>query len=139
MALDEDDFEAMDLDEQDDFIPILYAEDLAEAERYCQVLVDHDIPAIVDEDYEDIDSLDDAGIRQGIAVLAPSALGEEAGSLIEQFEEINATIDENGEFVQDSADYNEGEADELAGDGRDTVDYDDDDDLGALGQDEPDM
>ena len=139
MALDEDDSEAMDVDELDDFIPVVYAEDLAEAERYCQVLVDHDIPAIVDEEYEDADSADDAGIRQGVAVLAPAALGEEAGSLIEQFEEMNATINENGEFVQDSADYDADEADELADGGRDIIDYDDDDDLGALGQDGPEM
>jgi len=132
MTLDEDDFEAAGADEQDEYVPVLYAEDLSEAERYCQLLEDHDIPAIVDEDYEEMDT-PNSDLRQGVAVLAPEAFGEEAGILIEQFEDMNGLIDEDGELIDDD-DYDD--EDELAAD---------DDlgmsgaDLGDLDEDEPDV
>ena len=42
-------------DEADQYVPVLYAHSVEEAERYCQLLEDHDIPAIVDDDYEDLE------------------------------------------------------------------------------------
>ena len=131
MPAEEADIGPRDPEDHDGYVPVVYAEDLDEAERYCQLLEDHDIPAIVDEDYEGLDTPDGADIRQGVPVLAPEIFREEAGGLIQQLEEMDPMIDENGEFVQDDDAFN-GEA----GGSLDHDDYDEDEGLDALAEEE---
>lgn len=130
MPAEEADIGPRDPDDYDGYVPVVYAEDLDEAERYCQLLEDHDIPAIVDEDYEGLDTLDSVDIRQGVAVLAPEIFREEAGGLIQRLDEMDPVIDENGEFVQDDA---------FNGEAGDSLDHDEDDEdegLDALAEEE---
>lgn len=130
MPAEEADIEPMDPEDHDGYVPVVYAEDLDEAERYCQLLEDHDIPAIVDEDYEGLDTPDGVDIHQGVAVLAPEIFRDEAGGLIQRFEEMDPMIDENGEFIQDDAFNGE------AGGSLDHDDYDEDEGLDALAEEE---
>ena len=109
-------------DEADQYVPVLYAHSVEEAERYCQLLEDHDIPAIVDDDYEDLESFDSSDVRQGVAVLAPGSFQEEAQALIANLEELGelvgqdgGSLDEGNEhdngsgFPEDDYDFEEGE------------------------------
>ena len=94
-------------DEADQYVPVLYAHSVEEAERYCQLLEDHDIPAIVDDDYEDVESFHSSGVRQGVPVLAPGSFREEAQSLIASLEEMGlrentivAFMSDNGHSIE---------------------------------------
>jgi len=114
-------------DEADQYVPVLYAHSVEEAERYCQLLEDHDIPAIVDDDYEDVESFHSAGVRQGVPVLAPGSFREEAQALIASLEEMGELVDEVGEPLDEGSDRG-GDSD-LS----DDYDYEDEDEgLGEL-------
>lgn len=91
-------------DEADQYVPVLYAHSVEEAERYCQLLEDHDIPAIVDDDYEDLESFHSSGVRQGVPVLAPGSFQEEAQALIAALEETGGLVDEVGEPLDEGSD-----------------------------------
>lgn len=91
-------------DEADQYVPVLYAHSVEEAERYCQLLEDHDIPAIVDDDYEDLESFHSLSVRQGVPVLAPVSFREEAQALIADLEEMGELVDELGEPLDEGSD-----------------------------------
>ena len=129
-------------DEADQYVPVLYAHSVEEAERYCQLLEDHDIPAIVDDDYEDLEAFENSEVRQGVAVLAPGCCQEEAQALIANVEKMGELVDQEGKpldegsdrggghgFPEDDYDLEEGEsfgeaegADRVSGYGEDDED-----------------
>lgn len=103
-------------DDESDFVPAVFVQSPEEAERFRQLLDDHDIPAVVATDNEIADSEDLgsrlgplAGTAQGTAVLVPAVLLDDANRVIADFEDaerFQATADE---FDDDE----EGEEDEF--------------------------
>lgn len=90
-------------DEESDFVPVVFLRSPDEAERFRQLLDDHDIPAVVATDNEIAGSEDSetrvgrlAGTTQGTAVLVPAVLLDDASQVIADFED--------AERVQDAAD-----------------------------------
>lgn len=104
MPVHDEDVRGRGQDEADQYVPVLYAHSVEEAERYCQLLEDHDIPAIVDDDYEDLESVHSSGVRQGVPVLAPGSFQEEAQALIADLEEMGELVDELGEPLDEGSD-----------------------------------
>jgi len=92
-----------------DFVPVVFARSLQEAEEYRQLLDDHDIPAIVDTEDRAAKSSDPATRRhdfsRGVPVLVPEALLDEAGEIVAEREETD-------EFGLDKGDSDEPEEDE---------------------------
>lgn len=90
--------------ESGDFVPAFFARDLEEAEEYCELLSDHDIPARagVDEELGQGDSEQRVagrrGMTHGVPVLVPETLLDEASEVIAGRE--------------DFADFEEGEEDD---------------------------
>ena len=103
MRVRDEEVEGRGQDEADQYVPVLYAHSVEEAERYCQLLEDHDIPAIVDDDYEDLESFNSSGVRQGVPVLAPGSFQEEAQALIARLEEMGGLVDEVGEPLDEGS------------------------------------
>ena len=96
-----------------DFVPVIVARSLDNAEMFRELLEDHDIPSILgtEEDFpgaadgaeEDEDSSNTAMI-QGVPVLVPEGLLDEAGEIIadrEDFEDLDdeEDVDEEDEKV----------------------------------------
>lgn len=94
-------------DDESNFVPVVFVLSPDEAERFRQLLDDHDIPAVVATDNEIADSEDSgsrlgplAGKAQGTAVLVPAVLLDDAGRVIADFEDterFQAADDELGE------------------------------------------
>jgi len=111
-------------DAEDKLVPVVLARSEEEAEVYCELLHDHDLPAVVGDD----DALDGNGHRmrhgmtRGVPVLVPEVMLDEAGEVI-------ASREESEEL--------------LAGDDDDEPDYDDDDDdhfgLSEVDEDDDDL
>jgi hypothetical protein len=92
-----------------DYVPVVLVHDDAEAERYVQLLQDHDIPAILgteedllvamarvpeedapsDDDDDDVDIEDDGGLSDGAVVLVPGEHYDEASEFISELEEFD--------------------------------------------------
>ena len=121
-----------------DFVPVIVAGSVGEAEMFRQLLEDHDIPSILgsDEDIQEEPSvqmdLPVSGITHGVPVLVPEELLDEAGEIIadrddfEEFEDEDELEDEE----DDELDINEGMSetlDPLLGDDDDEDFMDDDD------------
>lgn len=97
-----------------DFVPVIVARSLGNAEMFRELLEDHDIPSILgtEEDFpgstggadeeEDEDS-PDTTMTRGVPVLVPEGLLDEAGEIIadrEDFEDLEEEdLDEEGEKV----------------------------------------
>jgi len=103
------------MSEAEDYIPIVFAHNLAEAEFYKVLLEDHDISAIVKESEDDFDEYPESG--QGVSVLVPSEQVEEAELVLEQrneiddgFEEDNEEQDDQDDDYQDFEEINPGQA-----------------------------
>ncbi len=115
MAEEDKDFDESE-GEYTDFVPAVFARSVDEAEKYRELLDDHDIPAIIGtadhDENADEDEDEDAprrhssrGLTRGVPVLVPEALLDEAGEII-------AETEESDEFSLDD-DYDSDEEDEL--------------------------
>jgi hypothetical protein len=110
MPPDEEEFEGQE-EEYSDFVPAVFARSLNEAQKYQELLNDHDIPAIVGLD-EELQSEDDTphvkrrkGMTHGVPVLVPEVLLDEASEVI-------ADREEHDEFETDEDDDLEDDEDE---------------------------
>lgn len=104
------------IEEGGKYLPVVYARSLDEAEWYCQVLEDHDIPAIMDEDYKS--PLAGGSGRRGVPVLVPESLLEDAQAYIAQLEEMDDFSEDEAdeaddEFGEDEGFHTEDEAERL--------------------------
>ena len=131
---------------ESDFVPAFLARDLDEAEEYCDLLSDHDIPARCGTDDEVAGEAggeqrlaDRRGLTHGVPVLVPEALLDEASEVIADREEFSE-FDEDDEEVEDDDDdeleltdldaedafiEDDEEDDELADDDDEATDLDD--------------
>ncbi len=90
-----------DVDKPDDYLPAVYARSFDQAEWYCQLLEDHDIPAIMNDDYEP-PSVAEKVRGRGVPVLVPESLLSDARACIRELEDM-------GEFSADDDDEDEDE------------------------------
>ena len=94
-------------------VAAVFARDENEAHQYCELLEDHDIPAIVgDEKMGETDEMKETAakgaapaISRGVPVLVPEVLLDEAGEVI-------ADHDDTGDFQFDDDDDDELEDDD---------------------------
>ncbi len=87
-------------DDLGDYVPVAYARSADEADWYCQVLEDHDIPARADEDYAPPPPVAGQPVLPGLPVLVPESMLEEARGVIaevEGMEVFDADADEEEE------------------------------------------
>lgn len=91
--------ESIGPEEQDDYVPLMHAKNMDQAEEYCLMLEDNDIPAMVDDDYTPRRK---GG--KGVPVLVPATLLEEAKAILEELEE---------EAQEEEVDTEEEEEDDL--------------------------
>jgi hypothetical protein len=89
-------------EEYSDFVPAVFARNMQDAERYCELLEDHDIPAILGTEDEETEekSLKKARTRRmthGVPVLVPEVLLDEASIVIADREDIDEYEDEEEE------------------------------------------
>jgi hypothetical protein len=104
MPADEEEFEGME-PEYDDFVPAVFARNRAEADRYREILEDHDIPVELGD--RDGTSASGRGRAHGLPVLVPDPLLEEASEII-------ADLEDDEEFVDnDEIDEEEDDEDEV--------------------------
>jgi len=107
---EEDAFEEIE-GEYDEYVSVVFARDVDEAEQYRQLLEDHDIPVITAED-EELDEAEPASgrrhRRRGIPILVPEALLDEASEII-------AERDDSDEFVLPEDDLDDDEDEEELG------------------------
>ena len=89
MSADEDDFTPRE-DEDADFVAAVVARSHSEAQRYRDLLEDHGIPAIIEDErsQEEGPGLPTL-LRQGIPVLVPEALLDEASEIIADRENLS--------------------------------------------------
>ena len=142
--------------DEDGLVPVVVAGSADEAEQFRQVLEDHDIPAVVDTD-EGVTGLAEAVSdevqpderEQGVAVLVPEGMLEEAGTILAEREEFDVLAeedvadedDDDGDDVDLTDGFEEDWGDELdkefVGDEKDMAeDLDSDDDEGFGDDDE---
>ena len=133
MALDD---EAIDLppEEHEQFVPAVFARSAEEAEVYCELLNDHDIPAIVgDEDHhdqgqggqegeDDDEDLDRKVMTHGVPVLVPEALLDDAGEIIAVQEELDEFAPSKSDEPDDDEDEDDFGLSEIDGDFEDDAD-----------------
>lgn len=96
-----------------DFVPLVMVRSTNEAEQYCELLSDHDIPALVggnelDSPAKNGQLASDCGMTRGVPVLVPEQLLDEAGQVIADREDVD-------EFLVDAdeAESNNNNSDEL--------------------------
>jgi len=71
-----------------DYVPVVYAESVDEADWYRQLLDDHSIIAIVDDDYADEPPEGVRGPLTGTAVLVPRAMLEDAREVVTEVDDM---------------------------------------------------
>lgn len=107
MARDEDAFDNPPAGS--DFVPVVVARSVEDAEMFRELLEDHDIPSIlgteenIQETGTDSDDLGEA-MTHGVPVLVPEGLLDEAGEIIadrEDFEELS----EEDDFDEEDEDF----------------------------------
>lgn len=91
-------------DEEEDFgegeyVPVVYARDLDQAEAYKELLADHEIPAMLEEEA--------LKGRRGLPVLVPENLLDEASQVIADFEQ-NEAFEEEEDFEEEEEDEEDG-------------------------------
>jgi hypothetical protein len=92
-----------------DYVPVVVAHDEEEAERYVQLLQDHDIPAMLGTEEDllvamaaDEDDDDDGGLSDGSVVLVPSDHYDEASEFIAELDDFDGIEHlEDGEVTED--------------------------------------
>lgn len=97
-------FDDVDPEDLGEYAPAVYGQSHEEAEKYRQLLEDHDVPAVIDEDYEPTAARATGTVQEGVPVLVPESLLEEAKGYIASMEEMNELVDNEG--------YLDGEDDE---------------------------
>ena len=136
--------------DKDDYVVVFFAKSIVEAEEYCELLSDHDIPARAGLDEEFLGEVDPEhraasrrGMTHGVPVLVPESLLDEASEVIadrEDFDEFEDDEDADEEEDEDEEDFGIGEVAEagLLGDVDDDDDEDDEDDEESLFGDDDD-
>jgi hypothetical protein len=116
MSVDDDAYDPDSLgQESGSYVPAFFARDQEEAEEYCELLSDHDIPArcesdgdsLADADEDDEDEQRAAGRRgmtHGVPVLVPENLLDEASEVIADREDF-ADFDDDEDDEDDEDDY----------------------------------
>lgn len=126
----EEEFEPIG-EEQHGFVPVLVARSRREANDYCQLFSDHDIPAIVgDEDLAEHEQpLKPAGpdLMGGVPVLVEQDMLEEAREIIADREDIEGLQTDGDDELEDEDDdfHFVGALDEETGEDTDLI-YEDD-------------
>jgi len=106
----------------DEFVPLLFARNLAEAEFYKTLLEDHGIQALIED--ENIESMGLADLTRGVPVLVPDHQLEDAEAVINDRENISELMGEEDaeedESEEDLGEFNEfdpgTEKEEIGGD-----------------------
>jgi hypothetical protein len=95
-----------------DYIPLLYARNLEEAEYYLELLEEHEIPVMIDE--ERTEMADPSGKEPGIPVLVPDDHLDEAEAIIDEEESLDEVFgnDEDEEEEEESSDTYDSDEDE---------------------------
>jgi len=98
------------------FVPVVFARSIERSEHYQQLLIDHDIPAIIGSDGDLADEqacglYRRGGMTQGVPVLVPEVLLDEASEIIADRENLNEF--EGPEDKSDEEDENFGLHEEL--------------------------
>ncbi len=95
------------------FVPVVMARSKDEAEQYCELLSDHDIPAMVGDD-DQCDSCPNGnnrpharGMIRGVPVLVPEEMLDEAGQVIADREDVDEFMVDSDEAVGDNNDDEE--------------------------------
>ena len=111
--------------EHREFVPAVFARSVEEAEQYCDLLDDHDIPAIVgDEEVEGAKNKRTGRMSRGVPVLVPEALLDEASEIIADRE----NVDEFEVDEEEAEEEEEEEDEELELEGEEALGLDDLDD-----------
>ncbi|MBN2209922.1 MAG: DUF2007 domain-containing protein [Sedimentisphaerales bacterium] len=74
-----------------DFVPLLFARNLPEAEFYKSLLEDHDIPVLIED--ENTETLGLPDLARGVPVLVPDEMLAEAEDILEQRSKIDEDFD----------------------------------------------
>jgi hypothetical protein len=115
-------------DEEEEFVPAVYARSEDDAEKYCALLEDHDIPVMIGGQEGEESDETPASITRSVPILVPEAFLDEASEIIADSEDTQGFLGEDEEF-----DDEEDEEDEEF----DFADNLDDDDLDEEDDDEP--
>ena len=94
----------VDPEELGELRPVAYARSLQEAEHYRQLLEDHDIAAVVDEDYSPAKPPPEPVPVGAVAVLVPESMLEHAREVIDEFEDLDVLLAEEEEEQEDEND-----------------------------------
>jgi len=146
MPVDDDALGPDSFEYDDDFVPALFARDEEEAEEYCELLADHDIPSRLGTDDEALDDDEEhrkagrRGMTHGVPVLVPETLLDEASEVIadredfgdfEESDEDEDDEEEDEDFAMQEFDGEDG-SDVLDDDEDETSPFEDDDELDGL-------
>lgn len=141
------DDEVYDFSDDESLVPVVFGRNEDEAERYCEILEDHDIEAIIGfEGNEDRVDPDAMTVSRGTPVLVPESLLDEASEVISELQdELYEGFEEEDEEDQNEEDELELELDDEfipidAEEQEDDELYDEEDIemLGEYGEDEDD-
>lgn len=147
MPAEEEPFDIESFD-KDDYVPVFFARNIAEAEEYCELLGDHEIPARAGLDEELLADADPdhraasrRGMTHGVPVLVPESLLDEASEVIadrEDFDEFGDGEEADEEEDEEEEDFGLGEvaADDLLGAADDDEDEDEDEEELPFGDDD---
>jgi cobalamin biosynthesis protein CobT len=116
MPAEEEPFESESFN-KDDYVAAFFARNIDEAEEYCELLCDHDIPARAGLDEELLAEADPdhraasrLGMTHGVPVLVPESLLDEASEIIADREDFDEFEDEEEPDEQeDEEDFGIGE------------------------------
>jgi hypothetical protein len=108
MSAEDEEFTPPDASEE--FVPAVFARSSEQAEMYCELLNDHDIPAVVGDAEDAPPSQRGRSMAHGVPVLVPEALLDEAGEVIAEREDAEDEFELGDEEVDDE---DEDEFDEL--------------------------
>jgi len=144
MSVDEEAFQSDSVEPgEGDLVPVLFARNLEEAEEYCDLLSDHDIPARPGMDDELPEEKEGEqrlagrrGMTHGVAIFVPETLLDEASEVIADREEF-------GDLEEDDEDVDEEDEEVLGLTGLDPqealLDDDEDDELFDEDDEEEDL
>jgi len=112
MAADEEIFEGEEED-YGEYVPVVVARSLDEAEIYRELLDEHDIPVIVgSKDEEGGRKSKRKGISHGVQILVPEEFLDEASEIIAEQQESDEFEDEEEEDEEEADEEDEEEEDE---------------------------
>ncbi len=135
MPIDDDPFEP-DQDEYSDYVTAVVARNDDAAERFRELLADHDIPSTVGE--EDDDGA--ATMTRGMPVMVPEPLLDEASEIIAEYEDTEQFETDEEEFEDEEEEdedlFTEKEGFEEFEEEEDLFDDDEEDDEDLFGVDE---